>query len=95
MNVLGDIFNDSGNVEDQEDYGFTESFFKIAPTVIDNITKNKLINMHLEKSRYQRYIENIDKESDGRNWVDVIEDKESDERNQIGENDEDRSTDDI
>ena len=41
INVSGDIFNDGGNDEDQKDYGFTSSFFNIAPTIIDDITKNE------------------------------------------------------
>ena len=36
MNLLGGIFNDSENVDDQEDYGFIGSYFKIPPTVIDD-----------------------------------------------------------
>ena len=43
MNVSGDIFNAGGNVVDQEAYGFTGSFFKVYPFVIDEITKNKLM----------------------------------------------------
>ena len=39
MNVLGDILNTGDNVKDQEDYGFTGSFFKIACTVIYEYTK--------------------------------------------------------
>ena len=31
--------NAGDNVDDQEDYGFRGSFFKIAPTVIDDYTK--------------------------------------------------------
>ena len=33
-NVLGDILNSVGNVDDQEDYCFTESSSKISPIVI-------------------------------------------------------------
>ena len=43
MNVLDDILNAGGNVKYQEDYGFTESFFTSASTIIDDITKKKLI----------------------------------------------------
>ena len=43
MNLLGDILNAGDNVEDQEDYGFTGSFFKIFSTVIDDYTKNKCL----------------------------------------------------
>ena len=39
MNMLGDILNAGENVEDQEYYGFTASFIKIFPTVIDDIKK--------------------------------------------------------
>ena len=41
MNVLDDILNDGGNVEYQEDYGFTASFSNSPPTVIYDVTKNK------------------------------------------------------
>ena len=39
MNLLGDILNAVDNVNDQEDYGFRGSYFKIAPTFICNYTK--------------------------------------------------------
>ena len=59
MNVLVDIFNAGGNVEDQEDYGFTASFFNIASTIIDGIIKKKLIKMQLKNfgfpERYREY----------------------------------------
>ena len=42
MDVSGDILNAGGNVEDQKYYGFTGSFFKITPIVIDDISKKKL-----------------------------------------------------
>ena len=58
---LGDILNAGDNVDNQEDYGFTASFFKIAPTVIDDYTKNKFMYMQLENLRPQRKIENNDK----------------------------------
>ena len=45
MNVSGNILNAGGNVEYQEYYGFTASFFKNSPFVIDNITKNELMKM--------------------------------------------------
>ena len=64
--MLGDIFNAGVNDEYQEDYGFTASFFKIFPTVIDDITKMKLINMQLGNFICQRDEHNIDKEADER-----------------------------
>ena len=43
----------------------------------------------------QRYIENIDKKYDEINLIDMIDDKKDYEKNQIGENYGDISTDDI
>ena len=40
-NLLGDILNAGDNVYYQTDYGFTGSFFKISPTVINDYTKKK------------------------------------------------------
>ena len=45
MNVSGDILNAGGNVEYHEDYGFTGSFFKVSPIVINDSTKKKLMKM--------------------------------------------------
>ena len=50
-NLLGDIFNAGDNVDSQEDYGFTGSFFKPPPTVIDDYTEKKYLNMQLENLR--------------------------------------------
>ena len=74
VNVLGDIFNAGGNDKYQEYYGFTASFFKKIHTVIDEITKNKLVNRQLGNFIYQRDEDNIDKEADERSQIDVIED---------------------
>ena len=95
MNVLGDILNSGGDVEDQEDYGFTSLLFKVYPTITDDITKKKLMNIKLVNLISQRDIQNIEKYYDEINWIDMIENKESDEINQIGENYENKSTDDI
>ena len=38
-NLIGEILNDGNNVDDQEHYSFTGSYFKISPTVIDDYTK--------------------------------------------------------
>ena len=38
-NMRGDILNAIDNVDDQGSFGFIESFFKIAPTNIDDYTK--------------------------------------------------------
>ena len=38
-NMIGEILNAGDNVDDQEDFEFTGSQFKIPPTVIDDYTK--------------------------------------------------------
>ena len=55
-NLFCDILNAGDNVDNQEDYGFGGSFFKIAPTVIDDYTIKKLMNMQLEYLILQRII---------------------------------------
>ena len=53
------------------------------------------MNMKLGILISQRYIENIDKKYDEINLIDMIDDKKDYEKNQIGENYGDISTDDI
>ena len=48
INLLSGIFNAGDNVDDQEDFGFGGSFFNITPTVIDDYTRKKFLNMQLE-----------------------------------------------
>ena len=43
--MRGQILNAGDNVNDQSNFGFTESYLKIAPKNIDDYTKNKLLNM--------------------------------------------------
>ena len=38
-NMMGEILNAGDHVDDQEDFGFKGSYFKIPPTVIDDYTK--------------------------------------------------------
>ena len=51
--------------------------------------------MKLIKFSSERYIDNVEKEYDERNWIDKSDEKDSDERYQMGENDEEIVTDDI
>ena len=60
-NMIGEILNAGDNVDDQEDFGFTGSYFKFAPIFIYYYTKNKFLNMQQEKLRPQRHIDNNDK----------------------------------
>ena len=69
---------------------------------IDKIDKNyeKRVNNDIEvlklvKLSSQKNVDNIEKESDERNRVDMSDDKDSDERYQISKNDEKRVTGDI
>ena len=64
INMLGDILNAGDNVEDQEGYWFTGSFFKISPTIIYDYTKKKGVNMQIENLRPQMNVQNIDEKPD-------------------------------
>ena len=48
--------NAGDNVYDQEDFGFTGSYYNISPTVIDDYTKQKLL-------KFMRNIDNNDKQT--------------------------------
>ena len=65
--------------------GFEDNFSKTVPTVIDDYTKKKFLNMQLENLRPQINIENNDKKSDEIYQIHIIDDKEFDERDHIGE----------
>ena len=58
--------NAGDNVDDQENYGFKESYFKIDPTKIDDYSITTNLNMQQEKLGHQRNIENNDKRTDER-----------------------------
>ena len=47
-NRSGDTLNAGDNVDDEEIFGFSESYFKITPTNIDEYTKSKLLNIQQE-----------------------------------------------
>ena len=51
--------------------------------------------LKLGKLGSQENIDNVEKEHGERNWIDMSSEKESDERDKIGQNDEYRLTDDI
>ena len=66
--------------------GIQGRFSTPPPTVINDYTKKKFLNMQLEILRPQINIENNDKQSDERHQINMIDDKEYDERDHIGEN---------
>ena len=66
--MSGDILYDGVNVGEQEDDGFTGSFFKTNPIIIDDTTKNKLTKirktplLNIDKQQLNTMIcENMDK----------------------------------
>ena len=89
-NMIGEALNAGGNVDDDEYFGFTGSHFKTSPTVIDDYTKNKFLNMQVKNLIPMINIENNDKQTDERYQKILIYDKESDERDQIIEFDEEK-----
>ena len=56
--MIGEILNTGDNVDDQEDFGFTGSYFNIVPIDIYDYTENKFLNMQRENLIPQRNIEN-------------------------------------
>ena len=87
-NTRGDILNSGDNIDDQENFGFTESYFKIAPSNIDDYTKTNLLNMQQENLRPQSIIETNGKQTDEILQNNLIDDKEYDEKDQISKDNE-------
>ena len=82
-NTSGDILNTGDNVDDKEIFGFSESYFKIAPTNIDEYTKSKLLNLQQENMRPQRNIDINDIIPNEKYQNNKTADKTSDERDQV------------
>ena len=83
MNMLDDIFNAGDNVDDQEDNGFRGSSLE-SPLSLQITIHLFFLNIQLEHLRPQRDIENNGNESDETYQLNMIDNKESDERCQIG-----------
>ena len=75
--------NSGENADDEEILGFSESYFKIAPTHLDECTKNKLLNLRQENIRPQINIEINDKIPDESDQNNKPDDKKSDDRDHI------------
>ena len=73
--MIGEILNSGDNVDDQEYCGFNGSYFKTAPTVIDEYTEKKFLDMQLEDLIPKKNIENNDKQTDERYQKILIDDK--------------------
>ena len=93
--MRGDILNAGDNVDDQEIFGFTESYSKIAPRNMDDYTKNKFLNIQQDNLRPQGNIDINDKQTDERYQKKLIDDKEYDEKYQISKKDEEKFIEDI
>ena len=53
--------NAGDNADDEDFFGFSESYFKIVPRHLDECTKSKLLNLQQENMRPHRNIEIIGK----------------------------------
>ena len=53
-NTSGDILNTGDNADDEEIFGCSEYYFKIAPRHLDECTKNKLLNLQQENMSPQK-----------------------------------------
>ena len=94
-NMEGEILNGGENVDYQENFAFTGSYFKMLSTNINDYIKNNFLNMQQENLRSQRTIENNDNQTDERYQKKLFYDKESDKRDQKSKNDEEKIIEDI
>ena len=81
-NTSGEILNAGDNVDDEEMFGFSESYFKTAPTNIDEYIFLRL-NLQQENMRTQRNIEINGKIPDKKHHNNKMNNKKSDDRDQI------------
>ena len=71
------------NADDKYIFGFSESYFKTAPSHLDECTKNKILKLQQENMRPQKIIENTDIIPDETYQMDEPDDNNSYERDQI------------
>ena len=64
-------------------FGFSESYFKTAPSHLDECTKNKILKLQQKNTRPQKIIENTDIIPDETYQMNEPDDKNDDERDQI------------
>ena len=53
-NMIGDILNTVENSDDEEMFGFSESYFKTAPRHLDEYTKHKILKLQQDNVRPQK-----------------------------------------
>ena len=78
-----DILITGDNADDEDIFVFSESYFKTAPSHLDECTKNKILKLQQENMRPQNIIKNPDIIPDETYQMDEPDDKNSDERDQI------------
>ena len=57
-NMSGNILNAGEISDDEETFGFSESYFKTAPSHLDECTKHKILKLQQDNVRPQKIIEN-------------------------------------
>ena len=55
-NTSGDILTSGDNADDKEIFGFSESYFKTAPSHLDECTKHKILKLQQDNVRPQKNI---------------------------------------
>ena len=106
MNMQLEILRSQRNIDNIDKQSDERNQIKIIndkdSDVRDQVGRNKEESLNTDKEflnmiklSSKRYIDNIDKQSDERNQIDISNDKDSDKRDHMGKNDEERVTDDI
>ena len=57
-NMIDDILITGDNAYDEDIFGFSESYFKTAPSHLDECTKNKILKLQQYNMRPQKIIKN-------------------------------------
>ena len=78
-----DILIYGDNADDEDIFGFSESYFITAPSHLDECTKNKILKLQQDHMRPQKIIENPDIIPYETYQMDEPDDNNSDERDQI------------
>ena len=71
------------NADDENIFGFSESYFKTAPSHLDECTKNKILKLQQDNMRLQNIIENPEIIPGETYQMDEPDDNNYDERDQI------------
>ena len=79
-NTAGDILITRDNADDEDIFGFSESYFKTAPRHLGECTEKKILNLQQDNMRPQNNIEITDKIPDEKYQKDKPDDKNSYER---------------